>query len=431
MIPALAHALPQSIGVFPLTLVLTAMLAAYLVVGVAGTRRAVRLVGRVPATGSAPAATGSAPAATRDAPAGRSGGPLAEAIQPVRPTPWHSLGVLGLVAVAVLATFGPPDAGRNLTDQAVLVLLWGAVAISSMLLGPWWPRIDPLRGLSGALSAAMGDPEQRLARPLPRRVGTTSAAVGLGAWAWVEVLTNPSVVFFQALLLAYVTAHLAATMRYGATWLEQAESMHVMSRTLGLLRPTGGGPLRRLSEIPDKDRLRWVCGALIGWSLADLLTETSVWHDLPRSTTQWLGPVLLVLAVTGTYGLIRAVSGRFRLGPAFVAVAGAWVVAHYLSALVIEGQGVPIWLSDPFGTGADLLGRRGTLIDLEAVPLTLLAVLQSVPFVAGHLAAVVIVQRRAARRVSTPGQLGPATFFARTLIAALLLTGTYLQLGGI
>ncbi|HUG83083.1 MAG TPA: hypothetical protein VMM13_00890 [Euzebya sp.] len=414
---ALAHALPQSIGGLPLTVVLTVLLGAYLAVGAISTRRAAVQVsagGEGVAAGSTAAADG-APAIARPGEA--------------RPAAGQLVGVLLLGLIIALATLGPADAGSNLTDQFVLSLLWGFVAISSILVGAWWHRVDPMRGLAGVLAIAAGDTEQDLAHPLPQGLATAAAVAGLMGWAWLQLVVHVSVTGFQVALMIYVVVHVAGAARFGVTWLRQVESLNVLSTTLGLLASGDGGPLQRLTAMVDEDRLRWISSALIGWSLVDLLTETERWHDLGGPT--WAGTVLLAIAVAALYGLIRGVSDRARLGPAFIAVAGGWVVAHYLSILLIEGQGIPIWLSDPFATGADLLGRRGDLIDPEPLPTTLLAAMQALPFVAGHLAGVVVVQRRAARIVTRPGQLGPATFFARSLIGVLLLLGVYLQLGGV
>ncbi len=406
----LAHALPQSVGAVPLTVILTALIGLYLGVSTAGARRAAALIG-----GAAPARRA---VQDHDDP---------------RPTVGQLLGLLGLVLVAVLATAGPTDAADNLTDAFVLVLLWGAVAISSMLAGGWWWRVDPLRGLTGLLSRLTGDPQQELAHPLPARTATAAAVLGLLTWAGVQLLVTASVLTFQLLLIAYVAVHVGGAARYGLAWLQQTEPLNVMSSVLGLLRPGGGGPVARLAALPDDDRLRWISATLIGWSFTDLVLETERWHDLglSSSASSWAGLALLAASTGLMVLLIRLTSGRGRLGPAFVAVAGAWVFAHYLSLLLIEGQGVPIWLSDPFATGADLLGRADARVDLEPVPLDVLAALQAVPFVIGHLLAVAVTQRRAAVLARNAGQLSALTFPARAVIAVLLVGGIYLQLGGL
>ncbi len=414
--PLLAHALPQSVGAVPLTIVITALVGLYLGVNAQSTRRVAGRLGQDPAQPAPTSVTPPKQRVTWDNP---------------RPSPGQVVGLGSLALLAALASTGPTDPAENLTDAFVLTYLWGSVAISSMVLGAWWWRLDPLRGLTGLLSRAVGDPDQELARPLPPLLGTAAAITGLAAWAYVQLFVTPSVLTFQLLLIGYVVVHVAGASRYGLTWLQQTESLGVLSDTLGLLRPRG--IIDRLTVLPDDGRLRWISAVLIGWSLTDLVIATERWHDLGlSSTTQTFAGASLLVAITGVvYGLIRATSGRARLGPAFVAVAGAWVFAHYLSLLVIDGQGVSIWLSDPFATGADLLGRADAMVDLQPVPLDLIAALQAVPFVLGHLVAVVVVQRRAARVITRPGQLGPVTFFARTVIAVLLLGGIYLQLGGL
>lgn len=436
--PTLAHAVADSIGALPLSLVLAALAGLFLAAGAVGTRRAASPAPpRTPTPAEEPAAAASAPT-----PAGGLG---------------QSLGAVGLGVLLLLAAFGPADASENLADVFVLLILWGLVAVTSMVLGPVWYRVDPLAGVNRALGRLTGDAEATLTRPLPR--WTDAAAVlGLLLWAWAQLLLDLSVLAALVLLLAYVLVHVVAAGVYGRSWLQRVESLNVMSGLLGLLRPGQGGPLERLTSMADSARLRWVASTLVAWSAADLLLETEWWHDLAVTpgTEGVLGPLVL-LGATVLLGLAAsAASRRAALGPALVPLAGGWVVSHYLSVLLIEGQGVLVWLSDPFDTGADLLGRSGDLIDLEPLPVGVLVALQIVPFVVGHLAAVVVAQRRAARRAAarpvrtagslpldagagaatpsstvTVGAVSAATLELRALVVISLLGGTYLQLGGL
>ncbi|MGI9015967.1 MAG: hypothetical protein ACR2HR_02490 [Euzebya sp.] len=419
---ALAHALPQSVGAVPLTVILTLLIGLFLAVDAVSGRRARSLI-------RARSATTRPPQPDPDpAPA--------NAVEEPQHATGMTLGLAGLVAIVLLATFGPADPAENLTDRFVLTLLWGFVGISSIILGSWWWRVDPLRGLNRGLAIATGDPDQRSVSPLSPTLATSAAITGLLAWAYVQLFVTASVLTFQLLLIAYLAVHLIGTSRYGSDWLRRTESLTVLSDTLGMARPSTTNATTNattsLITIPDSDRLRWICGTLIGWSLVDLVIETEWWHDLALTgaTKTWLGTGLLLIAVAAICLLIRAVSGT-GLGPAFVSVAAGWVVAHYLSLLMIEGQGIPIWLSDPFSTGANYLGRSGSLINLQPVGVDVLAVAQAIPFVAGHLAAVVILDRRAATVLNDPRYLGPTTFLARAVIAVALIGGTYLQLGGL
>ena len=249
-------------------------------------------------------------------------------------------------------------------------------------------------------------------------------------WAWVQLVVITTNLLFVSLLLGYVVVNLLAAGAYGPRWLAEVEPVTVLSRTMGLLSPRGDGPLARLTALEDSLRLQVIAASLIGWSLTDLVLETEWWHDLglrrgPADLAVLLGVVaLLVLA-------IRGVSGRVGMGPAFVGVAAGWMAAHYLSILVIDGQGIPIWLSDPFDTGANLLGQRGRMISLEPLPVEVMTVLQLVPFLAGHALGGIIAQRRAAAVVRNAAQLGAITLLPRALVVALLLGGAWMQLGGL
>ncbi len=72
-----------------------------------------------------------------------------------------------------------------------------------------------------------------------------------------------------------------------------------------------------------------------------------------------------------------------------------YVVAHYFSLLLFEGQRAVILLSDPLGTGANLLGAAGAAVDYGLVTVTTIALVQVVAVVAGHVLAVVSAHDRA------------------------------------
>ncbi|HEX6935482.1 MAG TPA: hypothetical protein VF227_03085, partial [Actinomycetes bacterium] len=74
-----------------------------------------------------------------------------------------------------------------------------------------------------------------------------------------------------------------------------------------------------------------------------------------------------------------------------------YVVAHYWSLLVLVGQQTVIQLSDPLGNGSDWLGTGGRGVDPTLADPTLVAVLQVVSVVTGHVLGVVLAHDRAVR----------------------------------
>jgi hypothetical protein len=80
-----------------------------------------------------------------------------------------------------------------------------------------------------------------------------------------------------------------------------------------------------------------------------------------------------------------------------VPVALGYVTAHYYSLLVLQGQQAFVLLSDPLGTGADWLGTAGRAPDATLVAPQVVANVQVVAIVLGHVLGVVLAHDRAVR----------------------------------
>ena len=88
-----------------------------------------------------------------------------------------------------------------------------------------------------------------------------------------------------------------------------------------------------------------------------------------------------------------------RLGQQFshslVPLLVAYSVAHYFSLVFFEGQDFLALLSDPFAVGWDLLGTAHFRIDYRAVSVELIAWVQALAIVIGHVAGVTVAHDRA------------------------------------
>jgi hypothetical protein len=73
----------------------------------------------------------------------------------------------------------------------------------------------------------------------------------------------------------------------------------------------------------------------------------------------------------------------------------AYVVAHYVSFLVLEGQLGLVRLSDPFGTGWNLFGTDDWVINLSLLSPTAIWYVQVAAIVIGHVGGVVLAHDRA------------------------------------
>jgi hypothetical protein len=122
----------------------------------------------------------------------------------------------------------------------------------------------------------------------------------------------------------------------------------------------------------------------------------------------------------------RAMPGLFA--HSVVPVALGYVLAHYYSFLVLEGQQAFVQLTDPLGIGANWLGTRGLVPDATLVHPSLVANLQVAAIVAGHILGVALAHERAVqlfpRRVAVLGQLPLLVLMVALTCLGLLLLFT-------
>jgi hypothetical protein len=95
--------------------------------------------------------------------------------------------------------------------------------------------------------------------------------------------------------------------------------------------------------------------------------------------------------------------------PSLVPIAAGYLVAHYWSLWVWEGTHGLAKMSDPLGTGANLLGTAGLDAPEGLIAPGFVAGVQVVSIITGHVLGVVLAHERAValfpRRAAVLGQL--------------------------
>lgn len=349
-----------------------------------------------------------------------------------------ALRVLGVVAtgyVVMAAVFGRDDA-LNPTAGAVYVLLWIGIPLLSLLLGPVWKLVNPLRSLHWALSRLLRtDPAEGLA-PLPASIGYWPAAASLFAFVWLELIApeNTTLPVLRTFFAAYLAVHLLAATYWGSAWFDRGDGFEVFSSLAGrlsLLGRRGDGllvvrnPLAGVAGTAVAPGLFAVVGVLLGSTAYDSYSNTPSWVSalqsgpLSAEVTGTLGLLGAVLLVTLAFSGAAALSGRDsglrawdvagEYAHSIVPIVMGYVVAHYWSLLVLIGQQTVIQLSDPLGTGANWLGTGDRAIDSTLAEPTFTAVLQVLAVVTGHVLGVVLAHDRAVgllpRRRALVGQV--------------------------
>jgi hypothetical protein len=349
-----------------------------------------------------------------------------------------ALRLLGLVAttwVLAAALFGPDDA-LNPTAGVVYVLFWvGVLVVASVLFGPVWRALNPLRTLHLLLMRLAGvDPTDGLVR-YPPRLGLWPAAIVLFAFVWLELVaperaTLPVLRTWFAMFIAVMVVGSAV---FGSRWFDGADGFETYSSLMGRMSVLGRrddgvlvtrSPLNGLAGIVPVPGLAAVVVVLLGSTAYDGLSNSPWWIARTQSygepeLTGTLGVIGMIAIVAVTYVGATMLAGRLgaaarstlpgEFAHSIVPIALGYVVAHYYSLFVVVGQQTLQQLSDPLGTGADYFGIADRGVSYAWVTPTFVATLQVVAVVIGHVLGVVLAHDRAVRlfprRQALVGQL--------------------------
>jgi hypothetical protein len=369
-----------------------------------------------------------------------------------------ALRVLGFAffAYVVWAALAGPDLLLNPTFGVVYVLLWVGLVPMSLLFGPFYKAVSPMRTIHLAFTRLTGGrPDDGIAK-LPAWVGLWPAALGLFAFVWLE-LVYPGSTYLSPVRLwfaAYIAIAIVGAAVFGSEWLEKADPFEVYSTLVGHLSVFGRtadgtlvlrSPLGNLDGVPPWPGLVGVVSVLFGSTAFDSFKDSNEWLRFTQSvstssTVLDFVALLVFCAVVGvTFSAatmatgVQAGFGRRTLPDRFahsvVPIIVGYIVAHYLSYFVEVGQQTVVQLSDPLGKGWNLIGTAdwGVSYWLSTHP-TFLAILKVLSVVTGHVLGVIAAHDRAVKllpkRHQLTGQL-PLLF----VMVFYTVTGLYLLFG--
>jgi hypothetical protein len=344
-----------------------------------------------------------------------------------------SVAVFALVWASAL--FGDTDPFQNLAPTWVYVIFWLGVPALSVVLGNVWRALSPWRALADGFVWAweLGGQEARPLAAYPARLGRWPAAVMLFAFASLELAyadpASPRALAFAIALYTYIALFGMAAFGREA-WERSGEAFAVLFGLFARIAP--------LHVVEGRIRLRWpftgLAGAeripgslafvavMLGSVLFDGYSRTTTWQDLAARVEEpyiidrpgvgellvtllnlggLLGGVLLVAlayeaacaVARWTVNAPRSLVGDFVRS--LVPIAFVYVVAHYFSLFVVQGQFAIPLLSDPLGRGWDLFGTAGVVPDLTVLAPNTTWYVQVGALIAGHVAALAVAHDRA------------------------------------
>jgi hypothetical protein len=348
-----------------------------------------------------------------------------------------AIGVFLLCAVVYTGLRGVQAERANFATTFVFVIFWVGLIPLSVLFGDVFRAFNPWRAIGRAVSwvtSKVSSSELPAPFAYPDRLGHWPAAVGIFLFAVMELVAGdgrrPENVAIAT--LAYSALTFVAMALYGVeNWIARGEAYSVYFNLFARLSPleTRDGvlgvrrPLSGLAALKPVNGTVPLLAVMIGSVTFDGASEAPIWTgvapDIARffedvgfqpqnalELTFLLGLTVTILLVFAFYRLgvlgARSVGGGFsteRLARGFVhtlvPIALAYVMAHYLTLLVYEGQGIGFLASDPLGDGSDLFGTADSQIDYSLLGANATWYWQVGFVVGGHVAALTLAHDRA------------------------------------
>jgi hypothetical protein len=358
----------------------------------------------------------------------------------------NAIGLIGWLWIVAQAFFGGAGDG-DVASLFLWVYGWVALALISALLGPIWSWIDPFStihallsavtrrfGISGGESAAY-----------PGRLGKWPAVIGLAVIVWLELVGRvEGGRSLGQFLVGYTVFTVGAMAYFGKqAWRANGETFSVWFRVLGRLAPFA------LDGEPEDGRLTrrpYASGLLSAtWTPADLalvavgtgsiifdgLSQTQVYFDLFEKNGLFGSDIVRdsitsIVFIGGLVLIVLLMSRRLRvaaLGAGLLPVAVGYLVAHYLSYLLVDGQRIIAALNDPLLRGQNLLPfDLGFWEPTLPLPTSVLWSIQLAAVVGGHIVGAW------AGHAEMAHEKGGTTVTAQLPLAALMVTLTTITL---
>lgn len=315
---------------------------------------------------------------------------------PTIPSGWRvltrfgqAIGVIVLGLVIYIGLTGPQLPAASLTVLLTFVVVRAALPMVTYLGGNLWPMVNPWRVLVSPVPTGYIQ--------YPERLHRWPAVAGLLIIVWVEVLFPLSTVprVLAMAIIGYTLYTVSGALLFGPDpWFENADPLSVLFRLFGAVGPLQGGdhtlsltfPGNKLvdaelfthkSDVAFVIALIWelTYSGFITNSMGAATIETAVTLTdggfLPAQarasivyTGLFLGGYLIFVAAywsasvlsrrfTGTYLTTRRIAMRF--GPALLAIAAGYHMAHYIGLVVSLSPALGMVMSSPLAPPANPL----------------------------------------------------------------------------
>jgi hypothetical protein len=322
------------------------------------------------------------------------------------PPAWIRIGlrVVGLVGIGWIVAQGIAGGSSDASVATLFLWVYGWVAVPmlSAFTFPIWHWLDPFSTLYdiGAWIARRAGMKPMTPAELPAIMRGWPAFAGFAFIVWLELaLDQGSSQLLFVFVLGYTAFTLAMMVQFGRDeWRANGETFTFWFRLVGHLAPWGladeTGRLRRRPFASGLLEPGWTRAGVavialgIGAIIFDGLSQTEPYFavfgapPIPTETVILVGFLGIIVAaallVTRGVGVDATAAG-------LLPIAVGYLIAHYLTYLIVDGQRIVVALSDPLQRGADYLGFAFYEPSADWLPAGLVWTTQIAAVVGGHM----------------------------------------------
>ncbi|MHB8234372.1 MAG: fenitrothion hydrolase [Solirubrobacteraceae bacterium] len=383
-------------------------------------------------------------------------------------------GVVGVALFALVLYSGFDGAqvpNANFSVTFIYVIFWVGLPVLSVLFGDVFASLSPWRACARLCAAALRAVGVRRSgddAPLryPSRLGVWPAIFGIVGFAWLELVfvnrDEPSLL--AALSLGYFAVMIGGMLLFGVEqWGRSADGFGVyfnlLSRLSPLVRDERGflcrrRPLSGVTGLAMPSGMVTLICAVIGTTTFDGFSNGGIWRkaephvqsvfaDLGLGATPAqelaysLGLIACIGLIVAVYRLgilgVRSVGERYDVGQltrafahTLVPIGFAYVLAHYFSLLLWQGQAIGYLASDPLGDGSNLFGTGGYQIDYQVISYAAIWYVQVAALVVGHVSGLALAHDRALTMYEEPEEAVRSQYWMLAVMVAFTSFGLWL-----
>ena len=342
------------------------------------------------------------------------------------------LRAVGLVIFAITigaALFGTDIGGEaiNIAPVSIYVMVWVAIPVGSAVLGNIWRFLNPF-----ATIGLLFPKERDVSAPKHHWVATAT----MFGFLFLELVhpsgDSPRILGYS--MVVYTAIVVAGMARYGRVWLDRADGFAILFALIASIAPFTTGddgelrirrPLAGLREVVVLPGTTMLILTVLGGTSFDGFSESPIFTDIIGRPSGWSAVVPLTVGLIVMIGIAavlywsgsRATARVTKIGqeeaadlftPALIPIVWAYAVAHYAQLLVDQSQSFWFRLSNPYGrfdeSGApstNWFGAADGEVNLNLIDVDLVAWIQALSIVVGHVLAVLYAHDLAVSRFST------------------------------